>query len=451
MTLKISISGIRGIAGESLTDDVITGFAAAFAQYTDSGTIVIGSDGRFSGTHIKELVISKLNRNGCKVIDIGIAPTPTVQLSVRSLSASGGIIVTASHNPSQWNGLKFVRSDGIFLNEKQAQELISIYENLPEQQPQEKEVHGYASETDNGALDRHISLVLKKISADRIRQKKFRVAIDCCNGGGSVIAPRLLKELGCEIISINTDPGKVPSRGLEPVPANLSQLCTLVKKFNADIGFAQDPDADRLAIVSDKGEPIGEEYSLALAVMFVLQKHRESKNKVVVTNLSTSRLTQDVAAMFGAETIRTKVGEVNVSEKIKESGSLIGGEGNGGIIWPEIGFGRDSISGIGMILDLLSESGKKISQLSGSFPRYSMIKDKIDLTEGGSASALLAKAEEKFSSAKIDKTDGIKIDLPEGWLHIRASNTEPIIRIIAEGTDPERTKSLIDSVKELAG
>lgn len=450
MTLKISISGIRGIAGESLTDDVIERFAAAFARYTKNGKIVIGSDGRASGAHIRSLVISRLNKSRCEVIDIGIAPTPTVQLAVKGLSADGGIIITASHNPPQWNGLKFVRNDGIFLNERQAQELIGIYEKLPKFEEQEKNLQSCACKKDNSSLDRHIAMVTKKISAANIQKRKFKVAIDCCNGAGSVITPKFLKTLGCEIIAINTDPGRIPPRGLEPIPANISQLCGLVKEFGADIGFAQDPDADRLAIVSDKGEAIGEEYSLALAVLFVLSKNPGAKNKTVVANLSTSRLTQDAASRFGAITVRTKVGEVNVSEKIKELGALIGGEGNGGIIWPEIGLGRDSISGIGLILDLLADSGKTISQLADSLPRYTMIKDKIDLPQGIDPSSVLAAAEKRFPSAGIDRTDGIKIDLPDGWLHIRASNTEPIIRIIAEGTDPERTKALIEEMKRSA-
>lgn len=449
MTLKISISGIRGISGESLTDEVVDGFSAAFAKHTKNGRIVIGSDGRSSGNHIRELVISRLNKTGCDVIDIGIAPTPTVQLAAKHLSADGGIIITASHNPPQWNGLKFVRSDGIFLNERQAQELISIYEKLPKPGGTEKDLLACACKTDSSALDRHIELVMKKISAAKIQEKRFKVAVDCCNGAGSAITPRLLNKLGCEIIAINTDPGQIPPRGLEPTAANISQLCKLVKEFGADIGFAQDPDADRLAIVSGKGEAIGEEYSLALAVLFVLSKNPGAKNKTVVTNLSTSRLTQDAASKFGAVTVRTKVGEVNVSEKIKELGALIGGEGNGGIIWPEIGFGRDSICGIGLILDLLADGEKTISQLVDSLPKYTMIKDKIDLPPGTDASVLLAAAEKKYFSAKIDRTDGIKIDLPDGWLHIRASNTEPIIRIIAEGTDSERTKALIEEIKKL--
>ena len=449
MTLKISISGIRGITGESLTDEVVDTFAAAFAKYTKNGKIVIGSDGRASGTQIRTRVIDCLNKRGCEVIDIGIAPTPTVQLAVKYLSADGGIIITASHNPPQWNGLKFVRSDGIFLNEKQAQELISIYEKIPKPDETEKDLQVISCKTDYAALDRHIDLVMSKISSANIQKRRFKVALDCCNGAGSVITPRLLKKLGCEIIAINTDPGQIPPRGLEPIPANLSQLCRIAKEFGADIGFAQDPDADRLAIVSDKGEAIGEEYSLALAALFVLSKNTGIKNKIVVTNLSTSRLTQDVASMFGAKTVRTKVGEVNVSEKIKEMGALIGGEGNGGIIWPEIGFGRDSICGIGLILDLLADRGKTVSQLVDSLPKYTMIKDKIDLPQGTDPSLVLIAAEKKFSSAKIDRTDGIKIDFPDGWLHIRPSNTEPIIRIIAEGTDQKCTEDLIEEIKEL--
>ncbi len=450
MTLKISISGVRGIVGDSLTETVVENFCRAFAKYTANGKIVVGSDGRSSGKALCLKVISTLGQCGCNVTDVGIAPTPTVQLAVRDLGADGGIIVTASHNPSEWNGLKFVRSDGVFLNERQALELIGIYEKLGSGKPENSDTETCVSNLDKKALDRHISRVISKISADNIRKAGFKVAVDCCNGAGSVITPKILKELGCEVISINTDPGKVPSRGLEPIPGNLSQLCRLVKEFNADIGFAQDPDADRLAIVSEKGLAIGEEYSLALAVSHVLSKKSAVKDKIVVTNLSTSRLTEDAAARFGARTVRTKVGEVNVSEKIKELGALIGGEGNGGVIWPEIGLGRDSICGIGLILEYMAESRNTISELAGTLPRYTMIKDRIDLPQGTDIPGIMSAVEKLFHSAKVDKTDGIKIDLPEGWIHIRPSNTEPIIRVIAEGTDEKTTRKIIEDTKKSA-
>jgi len=449
MTLKISISGIRGIAGQSLTDEVVRDFAAAFAKYTNKGKIVIGSDTRLSGEHVKTIVISELCARGCEVIDIGIAPTPTTQIAVRNNKADGGIIITASHNPPEWNGLKFVRQDGIFLNESQAKELISMYEDIQKtaKAPKEDSLIGSLCKKDPTALDKHIELVKNNIDVPAIRNKGFKVAIDCCNGAGSVITQKFLKELGCEIIAINTDTKKIPPRGSEPIPQNLSQLCEVVKKFNADIGFAQDPDADRLSIVSDEGVAIGEEYSLALAAMFILSRDKSSGKKVLVTNLSTSRINEDIASGLGAKVVRTKVGEVNVSEKIKETGAVIGGEGNGGIIWPVVGLGRDSIAGIGLILTMLAASGKKLSFIVSGMPRYSMIKDKVELSASSDPSKILSSIEKLYTSEKIDRTDGIKVDFSDGWLHIRSSNTEPIIRIIAEGLDIKVTKNRIEEVK----
>ena len=449
MTLKISISGVRGIAGESLTDDVVRNFAKAFSVYLKKGRVVIGSDTRLSGKHVKDIVISELCINGFEVIDIGIAPTPTTQLAVRSHKAKGGIVITASHNPPEWNGLKFIRDDGIFLNEQQAGRLIKIFSELPPPGPPAEQLSKCFKE-DKEALDFHISSVIRHIDAKTIRKKVFKVAIDCCNGAGSVITKGLLRELGCEIIAINTDIEKEPPRGSEPVPQNLASLCKVVRDIGADIGFAQDPDADRLSIVSDKGIAIGEEYSLALAVSFILSRTAKSKGNIVVANLSTSRMIDDIARKYGAKVLRTKVGEVNVSEKMKETGAVIGGEGNGGIIWPSVGFGRDSLAGIGLILDYMSGTGKNISDLAGGIPSYTMIKDKISLSSPEEIDELLEAILEKYSGEKLDRTDGVKIDLQDGWAHIRASNTEPVVRIIAEGKDASMTKKLVEEIKALA-
>lgn len=451
MTLKVTISGVRGISGESLTAAVADDFAKAFADYTEKGTIVIGSDTRRSGPQIKDIVVSRLTKEGCRVIDIGIAPTPTVQLAVRKNGASGGIIITASHNPPQWNGLKFVRSDGIFLNEAQANRLISMYEKISSG-PKPPNTAGTATScsVDKTAIDHHIQLVLAAIDAEAVKANKFKVAIDCCNGAGSGITPKLLRALGCEIFAINTDITSDPPRGSEPVPQNLGQLCTIVKKFGADVGFAQDPDADRLSIVSEEGKAIGEEYSLALAADHVFSLNAGEKDMSSATNLSTSRMIEDIAKKYGAGVVRTKVGEVNVSEKMKEIGAVIGGEGNGGIIYPKVGYGRDSIIGIALILWAMACSGKKLSQLAGQIKSYEMIKDKIEMARTEDILKLLARVKEKYSKEKIDASDGLKIDLAEGWLHVRGSNTEPIVRIIAEGIDKGSALKLIEGIKALA-
>ncbi|MCX5749956.1 MAG: phosphoglucosamine mutase [Candidatus Saganbacteria bacterium] len=450
MTLKVSISGVRGTIGGSLTEDVILGFTKAFSSYIGGGTVILGSDGRSSEGFIRDIVINELCRNGIEVIDIGIAPTPTVQVTVRDKKAGGAMIITASHNPLEWNGLKFVRDDGIFLNEEQAKRLIGIYEGLKKgPRVSSGDLAASCFHKDVGALDRHVGLVLKCIDVELIKNKNFKVAIDCCNGAGSVITKKLLNKLGCEIIAINTQPGKDPLRGLEPVPGNLKALCDMVKKFGADIGFAQDPDADRLSIVSDEGKAIGEEYSLVLAVDFILSREKNGKKKTVVTNLSTSRMTEDAAKRYGATLERTKVGEVNVSEKMKQTNASAGGEGNGGIIYPKVGYGRDSITGMGLILNCLAARGKKLSSIIKEIPAYYMIKEKIALDDSGLTKALLEKVREKFKGCKMDMSDGIRIDLPDGWIHVRASNTEPVVRVIAEGKDIESTRRLVDEVKDL--
>ncbi len=452
MTLKVSISGVRGIVGKSLTNKVVLGFSKAFAIYTRNGKIAIGNDGRPSCDILKTTVISELNKNGCKVIDSGICPTPTLQLSVKDLSCDGGIIITASHNPIEWNGLKFVSSKGIFLNEDEAKQLIRLYEDTKNDNSQETQnIDVLSYKKDDEALTRHIQKVLSKIPSEKIKEKQFKVAIDCCNGGGSKIVQKLLKELGCEIIAINTEPKKSPNRGLEPIPQNLWQLEKLVKEFNADIGFALDPDADRLSIVSDKGKAIGEEYSLSLATFYILSNYPKKAGAKIVTNLSTSKITEDIAKQFGADVIRTKVGEINVSEKIKETGAILGGEGNGGVIWPEIGLGRDSISGIGIILSLLAQRNQKVSDIIDLFPKYTMVKDKILLPSEVDVRQIIEKISHKYKNGNMNTLDGIKIDFDDSWIHIRPSNTEPIIRIIAEAKDEEKAHLLINESKKIVG
>jgi len=448
MTLKISISGVRGIVGDSLTEDVISDFAAAFSKYLNGGKVIVGSDARQSFKYVKDIVISALCRNGSETMDIGIAPTPTVQLYTRAHSAAGGIVVTASHNPPEWNGLKFIAGDGIFLNEIRANELIAIYGSL-KGAPKPAGKHEMFCAFGRDALKEHVNAVLGVIDAEAVRKKAFKVAIDCCCGAGSVITQELLRLLNCEIFAINTDTSLVPKRGLEPVPGNLGELCRVVKSFGADIGFAQDPDADRLAIVSDAGEAAGEEYSLALASDYILSKVKKS-GQTVVTNLSTSRMIDDVAKKHGASVIRTKVGEVNVSEKMKETKAVIGGEGNGGIIYPPVGLGRDSISGMGLMLDMLASKGAPLTKIMKSIPSYSMIKDRIELNDPAGTAELLEKVRVKFKGEKMDDSDGIKLDLGGGWVHIRPSNTEPIVRIIAEGKSRETAKQLIEDIKALA-
>jgi phosphomannomutase len=443
MTLKISISGIRGITGESLTDEVVSDFSNAFAAFLKKGTVVVGRDPRASGEKIKDTVISRLNVMGLNVIYLGICPTPTVQLMVKELKADGGIIITASHNPGQWNGLKFVRKDGIFLNKNEAERLIEIYEK--------KSFIASAKmgsiKVQDKPLDPHIKKVLGCIDVQGIRKRKFKVVLDSCNGAGSVITVKLLKELGCEVIELYTDTKKPFPHNPEPVPANLNALCEKVKAAGADIGFAQDADADRLAVVTEKGVAPGEEYTLAIAAEHILSKNRVSGPKVV-TNLSTSMMVDDIAKKYGAKVIRTRIGEVNVAEEMVKQKAVIGGEGNGGVMYPGVSYSRDSLTGIGIVLDALASSGKSISSIIESLPEYFIVKEKIDCASKDEAAAFLDKVKIEFGDGTIDQTEGIKVIFKNAWIHVRASNTEPVIRIIAEAESQNKARKLI---KRIAG
>jgi len=441
MTLKISISGIRGIAGESLTDEVISDFSRAFASFIKSGKVAVGRDSRASGEKIKDIVISNLNGSGLDVIYLGICPTPTVQLMVKELKADGGMIITASHNPAQWNGLKFVRRDGIFLNAKEAESLIHIYESRSFLSSARK---GSLS-LKNDPLDLHIKKVLECVDVDAIKKRKFKVVLDSCNGAGSIITVKLLKELGCEVVGLNTDPNKPFPRDPEPIPENLKTLCAKVCETGADIGFAQDADADRLAIVTEKGEAPGEEYTLAVAAQHILSRSKVPGPKVV-TNLSTSMMVDDIAKKYGAKVIRTKIGEVNVAEEAVKQKAVIGGEGNGGVMYPKIGYSRDSLIAIALILEMLSSSNKRISEVIESLPKYFIVKKKVDCPSKTEADSLISKVRSRFSNETLDMTEGIKVIFKNAWVHVRASNTEPVVRIIAEADTRDRALELLREV-----
>lgn len=443
MTLKISISGVRGITGESLTDDVAADFSKAFASYIKSGKIVVGRDPRRSGEKLKDIIISNLNQLGLDVIYAGIVPTPTVQVLVKELKADGGLIVTASHNPEQWNGLKFVRSDGIFLNEAQANDLIRIYSSREFISSNKK-----GDSNDHGKpFDAHINKVLKCVNVPQIKGGKFKVVLDSCNGAGSKITPILLKQLGCDVVELNTDIDKPFPHDPEPVPGNLKALCAKVKETKADIGFAQDADADRLAIVTEKGEAPGEEYTLAIATEHVLSGLKSKEPPLVATNLSTSMMVDKIADKYGAKVIRTKVGEVNVAEEMKARNAVIGGEGNGGVMHPIVGYNRDSLVGIALVLDALASTDQKISGVINGLPKFQIVKDKIKCGTKMEAASYLAKVKIAFKDDKLDLTEGVKVIYRDAWVHIRPSNTEPVIRIIAEARSSEEALALIRKVK----
>ena len=444
MTLKISISGIRGYVPDSLTPEVVLDFSKAFGTYLyfqkpkkKLRRVVIGSDPRRSSEFIKGIVFSGLLSTGCEIIDLGICPTPTVGIMTKKLLADGGIIITASHNPLPWNGIKFVRNDGIFLNETQATQLIEIYEK--------KNFHlnpGGSVKLSNAGLNYHINRVIQTIKPPKI---KLKVAIDCVNGAGSIYAVELLKKLGCKVIPVHCNTQLPFPHDPEPIAKNLSDLMQAVKQNNADIGFALDSDADRLAIISEQGLAIGEELTLALAVKAILGQHKKKK-ALVVCNLSTTAAINDVADQYFAKCISTKIGEVHVAETLKKLKGLIGGEGNGGVIYPKIGFNRDSLAGIALILSYMTKNKQPLSKLVAQIPTYFSIKSKIECHSKAESDALIEKIKNRFDPKNLDLTEGVKVVFADSWVHVRPSNTEPIVRFIAEARSLEIAQKLIDQV-----
>ena len=435
--LMVSVSGIRGIIGEGLNPEVIAKYAAAFGTWANAGTIVIGRDSRVSGELVKTAVIAGLLATGCKIIEIGVVPTPTVEIAVKNLNAHGGIAITASHNPVEWNALKLIGPNGYFLSQSQMDEVIELAQ-LNNIAYVEWDRLGKVQYYDF-AIQNHIDKIfeLSYLDVEALRKRNFKVILDCVNGAGGVIAPKLLTELGCEVITINEDAHGIFPRNPEPTPDHLNALENAVLHHNADIGFAVDPDVDRLAIVSDKGKAIGEEYTLALATDFVLSH----KKGPVVVNASTTMSIDDIAAKHHSKCYRTKIGEIHVSTKMKEIHAVIGGEGNGGIILPDIHLGRDALTGMALILQQMLETGRTISQNAEKLPFYLMKKDKIALNKIETVK-IFEKIIEDYSSEKIDLTDGVKIIFKESWIHFRKSNTEPIVRIIAEA----KTKKDLDGI-----
>ncbi len=429
-TLKISISGVRGVVGDSLTPGLLTRFAQAFGTYVGSGTIIIGRDTRTSGEMVRQAVIAGLLSSGCRVVDLDVCPVPTVQWMVRYLHGHGGIAITASHNPAEWNALKFVGPDGLFLGGGQAGDLLDIYHQGDYTKVGSSEIREV--QAFEGAGDLHIEAILKALGPLPSTARKLRVVLDACNGAGSLIGPKLLEALGVEVIPIHNVPDGLFPRPAEPLPENLKDLCNAVRLHQADIGFAQDMDADRLAVVSEVGDPIGEEYTLVLATLYVLSRQRGP----VVVNLSTTQAIEWVAKRFDCPTYRTRIGEANVAEGMKREKAIIGGEGNGGVIYPSINFARDSLVGMALILHLLAESKRPLSGLLSELPSYHMVKEKLECPSDR-IRGVLTLIRSQYAAYPLDLRDGVKVKVDGGWFHVRGSNTEPVIRLVAEGESPE--------------
>ena len=455
MSLMVSISGIRGVVGKTLTPEVLVKYASAFAEFCDRGKIVIGRDGRVTGKMMDELVTSTLLAMGCDVVSLGVAPTPTIQIAVEQLHASGGISVTASHNPMEWNGLKFISDNGMFLTANENERFWSIAESQP---PAYADWHHIGRHTeDDSFLRQHDDMVLNLplIDVEKIRSRRFKVVLDCINSAGGYIVPQLLRSLGCTVIEMNCEVSGIFAHMPEPIPENLGELCARVVAEKADMGIAVDPDVDRLVLITERGEPYGEEYTITTVVKHMLEKSKRASSAgnvqpvaTVVVNLSTTRAVEDIVTAFGGRLIQTPVGEINVAQKMQEVGALVGGEGSGGVIVPQLHYGRDAIIGIGIVLEQFAEFSGSVSQFKATLPLYSILKTKIDLA-GKDPDELLARVRRKFEhNGNVNSEDGLRINMGRTWVHLRKSNTEPIMRIIAEAPTTEEAETLVQKFRD---
>lgn len=462
MTLIKSISGIRGTIGGKPGDGLspldLVKFTAAYAMWVkenvkkDKITVVVGRDARISGPMVDKIVEGTLMGCGVNVINLGLSTTPTTELAVTMEKADGGIILTASHNPKQWNALKLLNSKGEFLNAAEGEKILQLAE---------EEAFSFAQVDDLGTtkeddtyLQKHIDHVcnLELVDVKAIRTANFTVAIDCVNSTGGIFLPPLLKALGVKnVIELYCEPNGHFPHNPEPLPENLTEISALIKDKKADVGFVVDPDVDRLAIVNEDGTMFGEEYTLVAVADYVLSQQKGN----TVSNLSSTRALRDVTQKHGGTYAAAAVGEVNVVSKMKETNALIGGEGNGGVIYPASHYGRDALVGIGLFLTHLAKSGKKCSELRATYPPYFISKNKIELTPGLDVDNILSRMKEKYSHEQVNDIDGVKIDFPDKWVHLRKSNTEPIIRIYSEGSSIKEAEGLaqkiIADIKEIAG
>lgn len=441
--LMRSVSGIRGVVGEGLTPDVLLRHVKAFLEITGARKVVIGRDSRPTGPQVVEFVSGVCRLAGVDVVDAGLATTPTVELLVEHTGAGGGIIVTASHNPVEWNALKFLDGRGLFLGPDAANRLFALADANQFSWPRYTDVGGCTVLDVSDVIHIDGVLGLPFVDVNAIRAAHFKVALDAVNGAGSFAVPALLEALGCEVVRVHCTPDGTFPHGAEPLPENLVDLGNAVRSHKCVVGFALDPDADRCAIVDAVGTAIGEEYTLPIAVETVLEREA----KPVCINLSSSRMTEDVAARFGVACSRAKVGEINVSLAMMDQGCVIGGEGNGGVILPALHYGRDSLVAVALVLDWMARHNASIEDWVASHPRYAMPKKKFSLGSLPVAEAL-ARVDLLFSDWTRDDRDGLWFGKENSWVHVRASNTEPVVRVIAEAPTTEEAERLCALVEE---
>lgn len=442
--LKIGITGVRGVVGETLTPELVVRFAEAFGAYLDGGRILVCRDPRPSGPMVQAAVTAGLLSVGCEVVDLGICPTPSLQLAVPWLGAGGGISITGGHNPGEWNALKFVRGDGLYLSAEQGDELLDVFHQGAVERAGWDRLATRVEEQD--AIAHHLEVLSGAFVDDVVRARQLRVAVDCANGSCAVLVPRWLEALGCEVLPINDDPSLPFPRRPEPKIATASAARAVVRAGHADIGLVLDADGERMSLVDETGRPLSEELTLPLAMEAALTR----RVGPVVTNVSTTGLVERVAERYGASVVRTPVGQAFVSEAIVENGAVVGGEGNGGVAAPEVHATHDSAAAIGLLLRHLATDGRPLSALVAELPVLAVHKLALPVSPSLIYSALadFREAVREVDGATVDQTDGVKVLWPDGWVHVRASNTQSLIRIIAEADEAVRAQELVDWARE---
>ena len=441
--LKIGITGVRGIVGQTFTPELVVQFAQAFGSYLDGGRILVCRDTRPSGPMIRSAVLAGLLAAGCEVVDLGVSPTPSMQIAIKALKADGGIAITAGHNPAAWNALKFVRGDGLYLNPTQAEELLDIYHQGEFAKAKWDTIKQTVQQAN--PIPHHIEVLNKAFALETQKLRRLVVAIDCCNGACSLMTPRWLESLGCEVLAVNDDPTGVFPHVPEPKAETMAQLSAVVKAGRADIGFAQDADGERLGIVTENGQRLSEEMTLALASLIRLKE----RTGTIVTNISTTGAIDLIADRFGGAVVRTPVGQAYISEAMIEHDGLLGGEGSGGVTVPEVQLTHDSAAAIGLILSHLSQSGKRVSELVEQLPKLTILKHNIAVEPNRLYSILQDfRATVEGEGLHYDTTDGLKVMMPNGWVHVRASNTESIIRMIVESENQDEASQLLEWVRD---
>ncbi len=442
----MSLSGMRGIIGDTLHPKIPLEMAMAFGNFIGKKTVIIGGDTRTSHTMVKQLIIAGLTSVGTNIIDIGKVTTPTVQHLIRHHNAAGGMVISASHNPIMWNGIKLMNQSGSFLTPQEYNDYIKLYESKKFKLVPHNELGQI--QTDPNATQTHINTILSLIPTDDIKQSKLKVLCDANNGAGAVANPLLFNALGVEYDIIEPEPSGQFAHDPEPLKENLATITTQLKKNHYDIGFVQDADADRLVILDENGQFIGEDYSLGFCIDYVLKTNPNTDNHVVV-NLSTSRVIEAIAQQHNAKTHYTIIGESNVTQGIRKHNAIVGGEGNGGVIYPKVGWGRDSLVGMVLALKHLVHTQKTVSEIVATYPKYVIVRDKFNVNSNDEIPIFLETVKSNFKNYPIDTQDGIKITFDNGWVHTRPSNTEPIIRIFAEAPSQAEAQTLIQTIKNL--